>query len=395
MKLQLLRGHLLPVYGTGVLGAFLQIAGAQWDVSSHELGIVETFFTPAHAVLYSGILLVAIASLLGLLSKKRLSYYETIPRSVFVGFRLAAIGSGTQFVAAPIDFWWHSHFGFDPYLFTPGHSLLIIGLLLGGIGMAVGSVRLLQARRAGFSFARSFISSSWFQVLAIVALATLWLDLNFFGYFINDVVGMSYTFRFCTPLQIEANFSCPFIQQYQNWAFLSEAAVFALAGTLVFFSARTIFARKGMATLVALVVSLVYATAAIGFTAFALEFLKPPGSFYLPNVNPAVGAKVASFLPIYFILIVPIILLDLLTKNADGKRTVLTLSPLVGFFASLVDGRYSSSLWFSGLQELEYFIVPMIIGGLVGGILSTRFTNGLLSQNIPSLAVGEIAPRRL
>src|SRR5215472_12097498 len=56
---------LLPIYALGVIGAFLQVAGAQWDVSWHILGIVETFFQPAHFVLYTGIGSVAIATLFG------------------------------------------------------------------------------------------------------------------------------------------------------------------------------------------------------------------------------------------------------------------------------------------------------------------------------------------
>ncbi len=54
---------ILPLYLVGVSGAFLQVAGTQWGVSAHILGIVETFFTPAHTMLYTGIALVAIASL--------------------------------------------------------------------------------------------------------------------------------------------------------------------------------------------------------------------------------------------------------------------------------------------------------------------------------------------
>ncbi len=41
---------ILPLYLVGVSGAFLQVAGAQWDVSAHIPGIVEIFFTPAHTL---------------------------------------------------------------------------------------------------------------------------------------------------------------------------------------------------------------------------------------------------------------------------------------------------------------------------------------------------------
>src|SRR5207245_875558 len=61
------RGLVVPTFAVGVAGAFLQIAGANWDVSSHVLGIVDTFFTPPHLVLYVGILLALVAGILGVL----------------------------------------------------------------------------------------------------------------------------------------------------------------------------------------------------------------------------------------------------------------------------------------------------------------------------------------
>ena len=145
---------LFPIYAIGVLGAFLQIVGAQWDVSWHILGIVETFFTPAHAVLYTGIVLVAVANLFGLILNQKLRYNPVYSR-LFLGLRIAIFGSILQLVAAPFDFWWHSTYGFDPFLFTPAHSLLIIGLFLGGAGMTLGIVRLFFAQKNGLKIANS------------------------------------------------------------------------------------------------------------------------------------------------------------------------------------------------------------------------------------------------
>src|SRR5438128_11840340 len=97
---------ILPVYAVGVAGAFLQIASAQWDVSAHILGIVETFFTPAHAVLYAGIGLVALANLQGI--RLRLAHgQDSQNTSLFGGLRVAVVGTELQLVAAPIDLYWH------------------------------------------------------------------------------------------------------------------------------------------------------------------------------------------------------------------------------------------------------------------------------------------------
>ena len=43
-------------------GAFLQIGGTSWDVTSHLMKEPETFFTPSHAVLYTGISLLTLAA---------------------------------------------------------------------------------------------------------------------------------------------------------------------------------------------------------------------------------------------------------------------------------------------------------------------------------------------
>src|SRR5712691_1265774 len=126
---------ILPVYAVGVAGAFLQIAGAQWDISAHILGIVETFFTPAHTVLYTGIALVALASFYGLLLQSK------------------KVGNGSL-----------------------SHSLFI-GMILGGVGMTLGSIRLLRAQRAGQELTNR---PRLVPAIVILAIAAVWAQLNLF-----------------------------------------------------------------------------------------------------------------------------------------------------------------------------------------------------------------------
>jgi hypothetical protein len=56
---------LLATLLVATTGAFLQIRGVSWDVTSHILREPETFFTPSHTVLYAGAGLAAIASGIG------------------------------------------------------------------------------------------------------------------------------------------------------------------------------------------------------------------------------------------------------------------------------------------------------------------------------------------
>ena len=371
---------ILPVYAVGVAGAFLQITAAQWDISAHILGIVETFFTPAHTVLYTGIALVALASFYGLLLQSKTVGNGSLSRSLFTGVSIAAVGSSLQIIAAPIDFWWHSTYGFDAFLFTPAHSLLITGMILGGIGMTLGSIRLLRAQRAGQELTNK---PRLVPAIAILALATIWAQLNFFSYWTTDVTGMAYTFGYCSIQQFRASVPCPFVQQSSAVSFLFAAGIFAASGTLVFWTSKSLFRRTGVITGIALILAAIYSAAVLGFSAYALRFLNPPGSWYINNATPDQGTRLALFIPIYLLSLIPILVLDLSTKNSISRNRLFGLSALVGPFAALVDGRYTLGLAESGVEVLGFVVVPMILGGIVGWVLLTRLARGL----IPNLMI--------
>src|SRR4029453_6675257 len=95
----------------GTAGAFLQIGGTSWDVTSHIMKEPETFFTPSHAVLYTGIVLLTLAAGIGgfvLIRNK-----EIRRKSFATGFKLLIIGSMVSLAAGPSDFLWHEAFGVD------------------------------------------------------------------------------------------------------------------------------------------------------------------------------------------------------------------------------------------------------------------------------------------
>src|SRR2546425_490071 len=370
---------LFPIYILGVVGAFLQIAGAQWDVSWHALGIVETFLTPAHAVLYAGIVTVAAAALLGLWFRPRMLAGNSISSSLFIGTIIAAVGSSLQIIAAPIDFWWHSTYGFDPYLFTPAHSLLIIGLFLGGAGMTLGTVRLLKVNRAGLY---QVTSPRILSLIAVLGLATIWADLDFLGLYITDVRGMAYTFGYCSIQQFNAN-TCSFSNQAGLASVLSYIAILAAVGTFVFWGTKRLFTRRGVLTAVAAIIAALHAVASLGFIAYALEFLNPPGTFYITNPNPALGAEIASFIPVYLAFLIPVVLLDLSIKTQLRKGTMLAVSLLVGPFVALLDGRFASNL-IGGLSPSFLFViaVPTVVGGLVGVTIFRSSATKLLPRSI-------------
>ena len=72
-------------------GSFLQIVGVSWDVTSHLMKTPETFFTPSHVLLYSGIGLLLVATLIGAILILNGKIDKTNP--IITPFRLFIIGS--------------------------------------------------------------------------------------------------------------------------------------------------------------------------------------------------------------------------------------------------------------------------------------------------------------
>jgi len=358
---------LTPLYGLGVVGAFLQVGGANWDVSSHVLGIVDSFFTPSHLVLYLGIFLVLLAGFLGVWFERQT---DAKVRRYFTGFRVAFAGSLIQLVAGPLDLWWHSVYGFDPYLFTPTHSMLIVGLALGGVGMAVGTLRLLQRNN----------STRLLKLLGTLILGTLWLDVNFVVLWLANAQGVAYTFKVCAPQVISAR-SCAFVGAYETAIYLPALFLDALGGAAVILLAAQTMGRRGALTSVAALVVAVNATANLGFTAYMLLYVGVPGSFYFAAPTGTAGAEIASIIPSYLALLIPVLLLDLLAWR-EGRRA-LVVSLVAGPLSVFLDGRFSffSGLWSPEVTTLVY-LLPMILGGLAAGGIRRRLEEAILAGRV-------------
>ncbi len=136
-----LTSHLLWIYFMISIGVALQVGAANWDIIWHGIVNVESFFTPPHLVLYSGVGLSLITTIIGIVIsiksdyglKKQLSLFHKIPNPL----KLIALGCIIEIFSGQFDSWWHSNFGFDGLL-SPPHLLLISGMLLSIIGSLVG-----------------------------------------------------------------------------------------------------------------------------------------------------------------------------------------------------------------------------------------------------------------
>jgi len=154
-----------------LLGSVLEIWGGSWDITSHLLGAPESFFTPPHAVLYSGVgigLIAGIISFLILVKDK-----EIRQASFSFGLKLIIVGSVIQIVAGPGDYAWHELFGVDGLL-SPTHLTLITGILIQSVGIVIGLTRLVSFN---FKIVKPAIvvsfSALWFIVIAFIFQFTL------------------------------------------------------------------------------------------------------------------------------------------------------------------------------------------------------------------------------
>lgn len=285
-------------------------------------------------------------------------FRRQVDKYLLTGLQISLAGGVLQLIAGPADYMWHEQFGFDPFLFTPSHTLLITGIALNGIGMAVGITRLLQARREGIVSVSLPNLSRWLQGIAVLGLATLWLDLNVLVYLVTDLSGIAYTF------QLERELT----EYVRPFAFSGAVAALSITGTLVFVTAKRLLGWRGAVTLIAMVSAAVSAAANLGFRALALQ-----GRDY----GPAIG----SFIPLYLSFIIPVFLFDILVRGNGGRRRLLVGSTLVGPFASFLDGWEAFELW-SDLTLIPVLLLPVLVGGLIAGLTSVRFTEGfLISKN--------------
>lgn len=122
------------------LGILLTASSGSLDITNHLLNRPETFFSPPHAGLYSGVVLVLFGSLMTYRYHWRSSIIsdnsntrEHLPTYL----RLLLVGIVMLISAGPLDFAWHTAFGLDGLL-SPPHAVLTIGMVLCSIGAFLG-----------------------------------------------------------------------------------------------------------------------------------------------------------------------------------------------------------------------------------------------------------------
>src|ERR671930_1425909 len=255
------------------VGVFVQIEGASWDVMSHLLRRPETFFTPSHAMLYTGVgLLIISAAISALLLRK--NNKEILTKSFSTALKLLIIGSVISLIAGPSDYLWHQVFGVDGLL-SPTHLALVTGMLINSIAVVLGLARII----VHFPTVRE---RRLIKAAMIPAFAAMWLTMIW------------YVYMFALPLSDGQHFNFNLNPVHE-----SIIAIIALPtiDSILFTTASRTIGRFGAATAVTALL--------VGMNSFA-------------NIIPS--SQLMPFLPWYLMLIIPAVVSDFILNKSTIIR---------------------------------------------------------------------------
>lgn len=352
MAMQMLnKWNLLALaYILGGLGAFLTIAGGSWDVTRHALREVDSFYTPAHFILYTGIGLAALAALGNVYL--RWSKQE-VPANLLIGLDLVAAGSAIQLIAGPFDLWWHSTFGFDPVLLSPPHAMLILGIAINGVGISLGLSRLYRYASTSPPDDSLLWSPSLLRGLTALAFTAMWTALN----------GVIYLFSIdgFTRAAITSIITTP-----------AALLLLASTGPIVLFTASRFVKDFGFITL-------------IGVLFMTVNLLA--------NLVPRLqGAGFPQFTLFYPVLVLPILLADFLLhrRAIDEKRSRLLAGAILGIPTFAFYFPMTPAYWIGApggfLGAILILAVPDALFGALGAFFSEKLYH-FFSQAVPRLPI--------
>ena len=313
--------RLTIVYFGVSIGIALQIGAANWDIIWHGITDVESFFTPPHTVLYSGVALTIGSIFIGIiqyvrftetkggkekekenrqqsqvdksseltttkqsLSKLLEGVRQSLSSSLLTSFhsliqsllkipypiKLVSIGTIIEIFSGGFDSWWHYNFGFDGLL-SPPHLMLTIGMLTAVYGALIGIYRLLQNNNQNNN---NNNKSTLLKISFIVAYAVAW------------IVSVNTIFMFSLPYSKGQYFDFnpnPFAA-----IFIASLAIPFVSGMLFYSAAKTLRDVRFRLTFITLAFMIIHSTATIiSNNHFAILY-----PLYLLNIIPALAADI-------------------------------------------------------------------------------------------------------
>jgi hypothetical protein len=362
-------------------GILLSESGGSWDITNHLLNKPETFFSPPHVILYSGIGLSLVGATIMFLYWRSYSIYISTRKKeknleLDLSIKLVISGVSMLILAGPLDFSWHSTFGLDGLL-SPPHLTLTIGMLAGSIGALIGITSsyfvifnnsTIQEKRQNNNIGKfknnEKIPFSLYTTLTIIGILPIWMSSS----------GLIYMF------------SLPFSDtEYYN--FNLEPTTAATIATLTF-PFLISFILVSLLRLVKEISNKKRKFGAISLTG-SIFMIITIVTMIIPNKS------LLSTIPFYVLNIIPIIIADIFLSKLPLKRVyIYTSGGILGssffmLYYPMITHIYNElvtnqPLWPSLtapiyfdmiLQIYPLLAVPAIGVGILGAIVSSRLIN--------------------
>ncbi len=123
------RAHPVTIALALALGAgWFGFPGLLWDVAWHRTVGRDSFLSPPHVLMYTGVAVNGLVSAWALLVGRR---RHGAPR----GFVLSGAGFLLALAGAALDEWWHANIGKDVNLWSPPHLVGLAGTVLIAVGL--------------------------------------------------------------------------------------------------------------------------------------------------------------------------------------------------------------------------------------------------------------------
>jgi len=328
-------------------GILLVTVGGSWDITNHLLNRPETFFSPPHVFMYTGVAISLIGTILSFIGWHNLQnskdYY-------FLSLKIKLIGIGLLIGAGPFDFIWHSNFGLDGLL-SPPHLTLILGMFLCGMGGMIGISKYLKINN----------SKSLFQYLLILAVLPIWLSGS------GIISSLSLPFSNTNYFELNPDPTLAFVVASLAFPFLISFSMMLLF--------RLSDLKFGMMSILGGLFLLIYSSTAI-----------------VPNF------ALLNSIQFYSLNLIPFIMSDVILRINNSKTSLIFVGGLLGSIFYIVYYPYvmytfneslfgkivsPSMIYFVYFELIEtvlvYTVVPAVIMGIIAVFISDKLSKKILT----------------
>ena len=327
-------------------GILLVTVGGSWDITNHLLSKPESFFSPPHALMYSGVAISLIGVVLSFVGWRNLQKFKD---SYFLSLKIKLIGIGLLTGAGPLDFIWHSYFGLDGLL-SPPHFTLITGMFLCSVGGMIGISRYLKFHN----------SQPAVKYLLILAVIPVWLSAS------GIISSLSLPFSSTDFFEFNPEPTIAF-----TIASLAYPFLISLSLTLIF---RLSSYQFGMLSILGGLFLVIYSSTAI-----------------VPNF------AMFDTIQFYSLNLIPFVISDIFLKINRSKLSRFFVGGLLGsvfymiyypyvmytyneiLLGKLVSPSLIYFVYFELIQTvLIYTLIPAIIMGILGVIISGKLSKKIM-----------------